>query len=152
MTPYILCRVFDPPQNSSPYIYFILFHVYVSNDVTHRQNQSGPFLFVSHLSWLLYVYRAYHRMSCFMNMLVFRHSPKKRRKEFANHFVLLLQFHESRNAAERNKEGDRLERRGSGNMGRDRERGGGLWEALVGPRGTVTYSTSTLLDGIKYRH
>lgn len=50
-------------------------------------------------------------------MLEFRHSPKKRRKGFANHFVLLLQFHESRNAAERKKEG---ERGAGGEIGRER--------------------------------
>lgn len=54
-------------------------------------------------------------------MLAFRHNSKKRRKGFANHFVLLLQFHESRNAAERKKErgrqrGEREESR------KDRER------------------------------
>lgn len=50
-------------------------------------------------------------------MLVFRHSPMKHRKGFANHFVLLLQFHESRNAAER-EEGGR-ERR-AGKIGKER--------------------------------
>lgn len=32
-------------------------------------------------------------------------SKEGRKKGFANHFVLLLQFHESRNAAERKKQG-----------------------------------------------
>lgn len=67
-------------------------------------------------------------------MLVFRHTPKKcRKKGFANHFVLLLQFHESRNAAERGRQKGRKER---------------LWGALVGPDSTVTYFNGKGLDGI----
>lgn len=57
-------------------------------------------------------------------MLVFRHSSKKHRKEFANHFVLLLQFHESRNAAERETERNRESRRERQRQ-RERERVGG---------------------------
>lgn len=52
----------------------------------------------------------YHSIS--WTMLVFRQSPKKRRKGFANHFVLLLQFHESRNAGEREEGEGEQEREG----------------------------------------
>lgn len=52
-------------------------------------------------------------------MLVLRHSSKKCRKGFANHFVLLLQFHESRNAAERKRGFGREE---GGQKDRERER------------------------------
>lgn len=66
--------------------------------------------YVSH-RWLLYVhkYTTIHIMSC----------SKKGRKGFANHFVLLLQFHESRNAAERKKRGVR---RGEGKRAEEGER------------------------------
>lgn len=70
----------------------------------------------------------YHSISC--AMLVFRHTLNKHRKGFANHFVLLLQFHESRNASERERGGHRG---GEGGEREQRDREREIVEALVGP-------------------
>lgn len=67
-------------------------------------------------------------------MPVFRHSMRNCKKGFANHFVLLLQFHESRNAAERKKERKR-EIKGEGEESKkDRER-----EIVSGISGSLWY-------------
>lgn len=129
-------------------IFFIFLFMFIhylfqhkNGRLTDRTNQLFSCLFCVIAGCCMCIY-TYHIIS--WTMLVFRYSSKKRRKGFANHFVLLLQFHESRNAAERKKQGVR----GGGGeraekIGRER-----LWVALVGPGSTVTYSNSTGLDGI----
>lgn len=131
------------------YIIFFVLFMFIHNlfqhkngRLTDRTNQLFSCLFRVIVGCCMCIY-TYHIIS--WTMLVFRHSSKKRRKGFANHFVLLLQFHESRNAAERKKQGVKGGREGerAEKIGRER-----LWVALVGPGSTVTYSNSTGLDGI----
>lgn len=84
----------------------LFYSVYFGTETeTHRQNVFFRY-FVGNVGCCMCMLCTKH--NSMKNVCVQRQFEKgKCRKGFANHFVLLLQFHESRNAAEREKRGIR---------------------------------------------